>query len=182
VSKVFFLSDLHFFHKNICNMHQGHRVGTTSEEHDEWLIDVWNSKVKKRDLVKVLGDVCMGGITNSERLSIIGKLNGTKHLVLGNHDCFAINEYTKYFSAVTGLTKYKGYWLSHCPIHEAELRGKKNIHGHTHSAVMLDSSGIRDSRYVNVCVEASADGGPIPFEDIVSGGHTGMPIKKEAPI
>lgn len=40
---------------------------------------------------------------------------------------------------VYSLVKYKGFWLSHAPIHPEELRGCKNIHGHCHDAVISDT-------------------------------------------
>ena len=51
------------------------------------------------------------------------------------------------FDEVHSLVKYKGTWLSHAPIHQDELRGCVNIHGHTHYHV------IDDERYINVCSE-----------------------------
>jgi calcineurin-like phosphoesterase family protein len=47
------------------------------------------------------------------------------------------------------MIKYKGFILSHCPIHESEMeRYYKNIHGHVHEET------IKDDRYINVCCEA----------------------------
>lgn len=55
----------------------------------------------------------------------------------------------------------KKFWLSHCPLHPEELRGRLNIHGHVHT------NSVRDQRYINVSFEMSKT--PIPLEDIVSG-------------
>jgi calcineurin-like phosphoesterase family protein len=87
------------------------------------------------------------------------KLNGVKHLILGNHDEFAIDEYFKVFNKVHGFVKYKGCWLSHAPIHPNSLRGKINIHGHMHS------NALDDSRYICVSVE-KCNGIPITFDAI----------------
>jgi calcineurin-like phosphoesterase family protein len=48
---------------------------------------------------------------------------------------------------VAGIIKYKGFWLSHAPIHPEELRGKPNIHGHVHT------NTLNDSRYFNASLE-----------------------------
>jgi calcineurin-like phosphoesterase family protein len=56
---------------------------------------------------------------------IIDELNGRKILIRGNHDNFKIGEYLKHFEDVQGICKYKGFWVSHAPIHPAELRGGK---------------------------------------------------------
>ena len=151
MSNVFFISDLHFGHKRIIEFSGEHgRKGSNYEEHDEWIIDSWNSIITKRDLVWVLGDVAMGKTDNGiYNLSKISRLNGTKRLILGNHDLLSVDQYHRYFEIVSGFSKYKKYWLSHSPIHPIELRGKKNIHGHVHHR------DIGDENYINVCVEGN---------------------------
>lgn len=143
-----FISDLHFEHTNI-----GKWRGI--ENHDEWLIEQWNSVVKPQDLVWVLGDVAF----RRKGLKKVKHLNGTKHLILGNHDTYPLKDYLEYFNKIHGFMKYKGFWLSHCPISAGHLRGLKNIHGHTHSSNMF----VAD--YVCVCVEA-VNGKPITLEEI----------------
>lgn len=103
-----------------------------------------------------------------------GKLAGTKYLVRGNHDTkFTTEEWLKHFKRVESLVSYKGYWLSHAPIHPYELRGKGNIHGHVHQNSILDyDSGAPewDRRYINVCVEAVRET-PISFDNIKGGWY-----------
>jgi hypothetical protein len=79
--------------------------------------------------------------------TVVSRRNG-RVWVTGNcldklHMKDLVNVYDKIYS----LYKYKEFWLSHCPIHPEELRGKKNIHGHTHY------HNIDDSRYFNVSME-----------------------------
>jgi len=154
--KVFFISDLHLGHKNILNFAQGHRGGETVDEHDRWLVEQWNSVVlNKKDVVYVLGDIAF----DKEKLKLIGQMNGNKVLLMGNHDHYTLEEYQKYFYKIIWFQKYKGFWLSHCPIHPDELRGRYNIHGHVHQ------KSIQDRRYINVCVEVLG-GTPIEFSKI----------------
>lgn len=144
MSCVRFISDLHLGHKNICEFEGVNRGNSTNiEDHDNWIINQWNSVVKKQDVVWVLGDVAF----TRDGLSKIKQLNGTKHLILGNHDEFPLHEYINFFNKVHGFMKYKGHWLSHAPIHPQSLRGKKNIHGHMHS------KSLDDARYKCVSVE-----------------------------
>lgn len=144
MSKKWIISDLHLGHKNILKYSGQFRGGTTSEEHDAWLIDQINSKVKKGDLLYILGDVAF----DEQSLDLVKKIKGMKILVRGNHDVLATQKYLEYFQQVYGLWKYKGtFWLSHAPIHPDELRGCLNIHGHVHQ------NSIKDSRYINACVE-----------------------------
>lgn len=145
MGSVRFIADLHLGHKHICEFSGPYRGDVkTVDEHDAWIIEQWNQVVLKNDLVMVLGDVCF----DKSKLPLLKKMRGSKHLIFGNHDKFGLQEYLKYFDKVHGFTKYKGRaWLSHAPIHPAELRGKFNIHGHLHFKTMCDD------RYINVSVE-----------------------------
>ena len=101
------------------------------DEYHEHLIKSWNSKVHKKDLTYILGDVSM---ETNEHYHILDKLNGRKKVVLGNHDLGKhIPDLLKHVETVEGLVHYKGFWLSHAPLHPQELtfvRG--NIHAHIH--------------------------------------------------
>jgi calcineurin-like phosphoesterase family protein len=158
MANVFFIADLHFGHKNICK----YRPFETELEHREWLMDNWQSVVSKRDKVFVLGDCCF----SKEAIGSLSGLNGHKSLVIGNHctERLNIRDIIEAFTNVSGLVKYKEFWLSHAPIHPAELRDKINVHGHVHD------KAIDDDRYVNVCVE-SINGTPIDLNKLRSLAH-----------
>jgi calcineurin-like phosphoesterase family protein len=128
MAQVRFIADLHFGHVNMALK----RGFTTVEEHDEHIITKWNSVVKKQDLTYILGDVTM---ESAKPYPLLSRLNGMKKVVLGNHDRPSdVPELLKYVQAVGGLTRYKGIWLSHCPVHPMELehRVHRVIHGHIH--------------------------------------------------
>lgn len=173
MSRVYFISDLHLGHKRILEFSGKLRDGGTVDEHDQILITKWNSTVRKRDLVYVLGDVCM-----HKSLDILGELQGRKVLIRGNHDTFSTKEYLEHFEEVYGIMKYKRFWLSHAPVHPDELRGCHNIHGHVHAnsikIVAEHNNGFSyseyDRCYVNVCCEVNSSN-PIPFEDIRDGRY-----------
>jgi calcineurin-like phosphoesterase family protein len=80
MGSVFYTSDWHFNHDFVARL----RGFADAEEHDEALIAATNKTVTKRDQLWVLGDVFMGSVTKG--LEKISRLNGTKHIVLGNHD------------------------------------------------------------------------------------------------
>lgn len=80
MSNIFYHSDWHFNHEYVAKT----RGFDTAEAHNEWLIANVNETITKRDHLWVMGDVFMGSVT--EGLKQIAKLNGIKHLVLGNHD------------------------------------------------------------------------------------------------
>ena len=81
-SKVFFTSDTHFFHNNIINFCK--RPFQDVEEMNEKLIENWNKVVSDDSTVFHLGDFAFGGITKWKE--ILGRLNGSINLILGNHD------------------------------------------------------------------------------------------------
>ena len=154
MSLVYMISDLHLGHKNILGFSGALRGGDNVDEHDDWIVSQWNSIIRKRDTVFVLGDVAM----NKPALYRCRQLNGNKKLLIGNHDNFKIDEYIYaggFDEIMPGLTRYRGTWLSHAPIHPDELRGKINIHGHVHKSSITDQNGRPDKRYKNVCVEMS---------------------------
>lgn len=167
MSSIFFISDLHLGHKNILNFSGNLRDGSNSWEHDCILITKISSTVTKRDTLFILGDACF----DMERMNLLEEIPATKILVRGNHDNFQDGVYHKYFKSIEGIVKHKRrYWLTHCPIHPQELRGKQNIHGHVHFNTVLNNQLKRDERYINVCVEA-CDGFPVSYEDIRDGHY-----------
>lgn len=163
---TFFTSDLHFGHRLVaglrgflaCPFDQcdggPHAHEPDVEAHDATLIERWNKTVKPRDEVWVLGDITL----RSPALvwHQVDALNGTRHLVIGNHDsCFAGNrgghrhlrKYLEHFETVqpyaTKRMEGMQVMLSHFPYtgdrgddrcQQFRLRdyGAPVIHGHTH--------------------------------------------------
>jgi len=160
MSRVFVISDPHFGHSNIINVPGRLGLFSTPEEHDETLIDNWNSVVSKRDKVFLLGDVGFdrkGYVTNE----VIPRLPGFIHVIGGNHDTAEILQ--KFYRS-HGVVTYKHTVLTHIPIHPQEMYWDFNIHGHLHSNVVkkyangpaegsLDVIRERDIRYINVSCE-----------------------------
>ncbi|MCP4393916.1 MAG: hypothetical protein GY804_06565 [Alphaproteobacteria bacterium] len=165
MGQVFVISDLHFGHKNIMNFAGDYRHGNDFIENIHYTVELWNKVVSKRDKVYVLGDVCFDEFW----LGTMHEMNGRKVLIRGNHDDrIKTEKFLAYFESVEGMVRYKGYWLTHAPIHPAELRGKKNIHGHVHQNSILNGYNLADDRYINVCIE-NTGGAPISMERIKAG-------------
>jgi len=151
----FFIADTHFHHTNILTWSD--RPFKSVEEMNETLIQNWNKIIRKKskDKVYVLGDFSFG---NSYQVSkIIRKLNGTKILIMGNHD----RKRTRTWWLNVGFDRviefpviYKNeYVLSHEPINI----GLKNIHGHLHNKQIYMKS------HFSVCAE-QIDYAPIRFD------------------
>ena len=151
MATVRFIADLHLSHTNMATR----RGFSTVEEHDEHIIERWNSVVHKRDVTYILGDVTM---EKSAPYVLLNRLNGLKHVVLGNHDRRQdVKKLLEYVESVAGMIQYKGVILTHAPIHtrQLEYRFKYNVHGHIHNnQVMLDHwTNIPDERYICVSCE-----------------------------
>lgn len=115
--KVYFISDTHFTHPSILYFHPWRRdaCGITLEElqndkteslakHDEWLINKWNSTIRKEDEVYFLGDFCLGNRVRTEE--VLRQLKGRKHLITGNHDK-SLKGLERYFESVSQIKEVK---------------------------------------------------------------------------
>lgn len=134
MNDIWFTSDHHFDHANILTFLDEHgkpfRFDKDVDAMNEALIEAWNSVVKPADKVYHLGDVAF-----NKGLHLVKRLQGNKHLVLGNHDKFQLEKYYQVgFQKIRSSMKYeKLLALTHIPIHQASIpKGWINIHGHIH--------------------------------------------------
>ena len=155
--RTFLIADTHIGHRNILKFEPFHRPFNSIEEHDEAIVERWNSVVRPNDHVWHLGDVLFG----KKSFDVLARLNGTKKLILGNHDHYPNQEYLKYFTKIFGVAELGGCILSHVPVSPTQFtRYKANIHGHTHSG------SVGDARYI--CVSAEhINLTPVPLEIIL---------------
>jgi calcineurin-like phosphoesterase family protein len=80
MSGTWYTSDPHIHHKLVA----GIRGFASVDAHDSEIIRRWNKVVRPEDTVWVLGDIGMGN--EDAYLGLASCLNGTKHLISGNHD------------------------------------------------------------------------------------------------
>ena len=115
---------------------------------NEYIIQKWNSVVKENDIVYHLGDVGFG--TTEMLKELVSRLNGTKILLRGNHDCKrGVNGWEEVgFSEVyKKRIELENLVLTHAPIEIVE-KGKINIFGHIHDKP-LDERFNKDN---HICV------------------------------
>lgn len=151
--KVWFTSDLHFWHKNICKY--CNRPFDTVEEMNQALVDNWNSVVKKDDTVFVLGDLGFCGYDKLEPL--MSQLNGKKYLIQGNHDsdkivfrlydANIIEEYYKMIEVtIVGDEECPDQQLTLCHFPMIDWPNKEKgawmIHGHQHQLPETPSCSV----------------------------------------
>lgn len=153
MQQIFITSDTHFSHGKIIEYCD--RPYKDYEEMDEALIENWNKVVRPQDKVYHLGDVYFPKYSSRERSeNIFKRLNGTKRLILGNHDNGKDQLLQKYFKEIYmwRFLKDVGLLLTHVPVHPNSLSDKLtyNVHGHIHNNV-----GAYGPRYKNACVEVN---------------------------
>lgn len=173
---IFFTSDTHFHHDNIirfCN-----RPFSSVEEMDEVLIKNWNETVGPDDIVFHLGDFAWGG--SEVWNSILQRLNGHIHLIIGNHDEKNLRQgYMKHFESITYqkhiYVEGKSIYLNHYPFlaFGGTYRGLDatwQLFGHVHSKE--GSTGLDISR-LGVLFPTQYDVGvdnnnykPVSFEEV----------------
>lgn len=129
---IYFTSDLHFGHDKIieyCN-----RPFISATKMNNALINNWNQIIHKDDEVFVLGDFSLS--TNKESIKgWVSRLNGIKHLVLGNHDELKVWDYVScgFTSVHTVLKLTDKIYLAHDPAIKTALpEGSILLHGHVH--------------------------------------------------
>jgi calcineurin-like phosphoesterase family protein len=161
MANVFIISDTHFGHAGILNFKRGDgsplRVFSSVEAMDEIMVEQWNSVVRPQDKVYHLGDVAMA----KHSIATVGKCNGHKRLVRGNHDTHPIKEYLKYFEEIYATRVLDHMLFSHIPVHPESIgKHHANVHGHVH--VPPRDYG---PKYYNVCVEVIGYM-PVSLEDL----------------
>ena len=169
MSNIFFCSDHHFHHKNILTFKDSEgvslRVFDDVDHMNEHMVYCHNRVVKPNDKVYFLGDVTMS--RNAKGLEILGRMNGEKVLIKGNHDLCSPQQYLQYFKDIRGSHQFDGMILTHIPIHPESLgRWGLNVHGHLHNNVVkFNLAQIPDHRYFNVSMER-INFTPISLEEV----------------
>lgn len=144
---ILFVGDLHGGHDNIVKYRSQFET-----ESEMWELSKKNyhERVTKRDKIFFMGDTAF----SLERLEDLKGWRGAcKVLILGNHCTERLSIFdivnSGCFDEIHGMYKYKEFWLTHAPIHPAELRHRLCIHGHVHP------HSVPDPRYFNTCPEVT---------------------------
>lgn len=164
--QYWFISDLHFGHKNILKFNPKTRQYKDIDEMDEAIIRHWNSKVETGDIVYILGDFSFRNVKDT--IKILKRLNGVKILIEGNHDRKALkdNEFKEQFFDIqpylATVINDKKFVMFHFPIYEWDHmhRGAYHLHGHVHG----HPTGVK-GRILDVGWDAQ--GTLLSFQDVV---------------
>ena len=175
MGNIYFTSDLHLGHNR--DFIFGPRGFTNVQDHDETIIRNWNALIQPDDVVYILGDIMLND--NVKGVRNFNRLNGTKYIILGNHDTKDRREIYKtqlFNTTVLGVAitiKIAGYnfHLSHYPCITANLDSDKplkqktiNLFGHTHQ--QINSYADYDAMY-HVGLD-SHDNEPVEINDVIT--------------
>lgn len=132
--KLFFTSDTHFGHFNICKY--CHRPFESRSQMDNYLITAWNAVVPEDGIVVHCGDFMLPHNSDiKEYMKYMSKLNGRILLLRGNHDRAELGwENEKLISvqdkAMIEVDSIKIY-AEHYPC--AAFNGDYHVYGHVHT-------------------------------------------------
>lgn len=169
-----YISDLHFFHKNV-NTRLDKRGFKDMNEMHQYMIRQWNSNVKPNDEVIVLGDLSLG--TGVETNWLLKQLNGKIFLIEGNHDHKFLRDPAFDRSLISGVRKYNEIYdndkrviLCHYPILFYNRQYQTNA-DKTPKTYML-SGHIHDTRDMRLLEQVKKI-----FENTTFNRDDGTPIK-----
>lgn len=154
--KKFYISDMHFGHKNIIKYDS--RPFADVNSMDEYMIYRWNMAVSQGDIVYVLGDM-FWKYDQVSMQQVLDRLNGAKHLILGNHDPEMNLETKKRFETISEIKEIKdgnfNVFMCHYPVHAWNNNWHQNsvhLYGHVHNTSEYDEtleidSMIKEARF-----------------------------------
>lgn len=172
MSDIWVTSDTHWNHVNILRFTDSNTGKLVRPDFkdvtdmNETMIRNWNNVVKPGDKVYHLGDVFFGDKEWFQKMW--PRLNGSKRLIVGNHDDVKFLASGGFFQKVMMWRMFPEFniLMSHVPLHDSGLyRGAKkdspmlNVHGHIHQ------NKSPKGPYKCVCVEQT-NYTPVHIEDL----------------
>lgn len=155
----FVTSDIHFGHKNImsfCPVSRA-RFNNDVDYMNEQIIREWNEVVTPEDHTYILGDVAF--CPASKAASFLKRMNGTKTLIVGNHDTKLIKDH-EFRNCFVDIHDYKvinhngtRVVMFHFPISEWDQmhRGSVHLFGHVHGG----PNSLEGARALDVGMDAT---------------------------
>ncbi len=164
---VYFTSDLHFGHRGIIEMQN--RPFENVQQMNQVLLQNYNAVVGRQDTVYILGDISHH-LTLDSANEWIGKLNGRKILVKGNHDKEYKRELFEEICDFKTVSLNGNYFaLMHYPMLSWPKKnsGSIQLHGHIHAGEEYNLQNLADGiRRYDVGVDAN-DYYPVSIKKIL---------------
>ena len=142
---TWFTSDTHIGHKGVLSSRMDRpRPFPTIEAHDEYIVAMWNNRVRDEDIVWHLGDFAYG-CSHLYARSVFDRLRGRKFLVLGNHEEKGARlpwaappvQACRVTVQDPSMARPVGCWLSHYAHRTwpSLHRGDIHLYGHSHGSL-----------------------------------------------
>lgn len=162
MGKIYVIADTHFGSESIIRYEQRPFSDVSDMEHT--LINNWNNTVSEEDTVFILGDFSV--LSPEEDRRILSSLNGTKILIMGNHDTHHTPDEWRSLGFnecyMWPIIYDSFYMLSHEPLYINANMPYANIYGHVHANASYNTISNQSAC---VSVERTAYT-PIAFEAI----------------
>ncbi len=181
---IYYISDPHFGHPGILTM--CNRPFEDVEDMNETLVAYWNERVRDNDTVYVLGDMFYKCVPD-EAETILKKLKGHKHLIIGNHDNSWMSEINaaNYFESIGDMAEVNDAnrvcVLCHYPLLTWKRENKTYmIYGHIHADTDADFWPLiaRRDNMLNACVEIN-NYMPVTLSEMVANNRSFTEAKKD---
>lgn len=144
---IYYTADTHFYDADMLRFERMNdpalepRFDTVAQRH-EHIVKAWNATVTQRDDVYIVGDVSLADRGRTER--ILARLNGRKHIVVGNHDAgymksLSNSTRTGVIDVTYGIKRIRDdgrdVILCHYPLFawERQHAGSFHVYGHLHA-------------------------------------------------
>lgn len=175
-ARTLYIADCHFYHDRICR-EMDRRGFSGFEEMNAYMVEQWNSKVRDRDDVYILGDFSIAIADATAK--ILRQLKGKLHLLIGNHDKYLADRSfdRSLFRSIEPYQEIRDNGrqviLSHYPVfcYKGQYRRDKvgnpltyMLYGHVHNThdERLINRFIMETREMKVTSKYVAEPQPIP--------------------
>ena len=175
-ARALYIADCHFYHDRICR-EMDRRGFSGFEEMNAYMVEQWNSKVRDRDDVYILGDFSIAKADATAK--ILRQLKGKLHLLIGNHDKYLADRSfdRSLFRSIEPYQEIRDNGrqviLSHYPVfcYKGQYRRDKAgnpltymLYGHVHNThdERLINRFIMETRKMKVTSKYVAEPQPIP--------------------
>ena len=161
MSNIYWSADTHIGHQSILKYMPERPYATELDTtaHDEWLIDLWQKTIGKRDRIYFAGDLTFYKSEEARRL--LERLSGEKYFAVGNHDS-SIKPHSNYFRKVAQIMEITikpsmcdclqedlQIVLCHYPLLDwpGKHQGAIMLHGHCHGTMDEFNADSIDLRF-----------------------------------
>lgn len=137
--RTYFTSDTHFGHAGMMSPRMNRpRSFPSVEAMNEAMLQFWNNRVRPGDEIYHLGDFAYGASAAMCR-ETFSRLNGRKHLILGNHDAARTTSLPWYSQQQMAAPVVEGVRIVLCHYAlrtwEGLHRGAIHAYGHSHGSL-----------------------------------------------